>query len=189
MQQPTTTRRQLTERQGATVDALVTAGLEVLRDDGYDHLTLRSVAARAGVTHTTAYAYFSSKEHLVAEIFWRRLRSVAVAEPDGDAPLAERITSALERPVAYLTDDPALAQSGLTALLSSDPDVDRLRTEVGADLVRRIASAAGDGANPAVVDALLMVLSGAMLQAGMGYFDYSGVVRRIASAAQLLDDR
>jgi AcrR family transcriptional regulator len=189
MQHPTTTRQHLTERQGATVDALVQAGLEVLRADGYDHLTLRSVAARAGVTHTTAYAYFSSKEHLVAEIFWRRLRSVPLAEPVRSAPLADRLTAALELPVAHLTNDPALAQSGLAALLSADPDVDRLRTEVGADLVRRIATAAGDGASPAVVEALLMALSGAMLQAGMGYFDYSGVVRRMASVAGLLDAR
>jgi AcrR family transcriptional regulator len=188
MQQPTTTRQQLTQRQGATVDALVSAGLEVLRSDGYDDLTLRSVAARAGVTHTTAYAYFSSKEHLVAEIFWRRLRSVPMAEPVRDAPLADRITAALERAVLHLTDDPALAQSGLAALLSADPDVDRLRTAVGADLVGRITTAAGDGADPVVVEAVLLVFSGAMLQAGMGYFDYSGVVRRIASVAALLDN-
>jgi AcrR family transcriptional regulator len=189
MSQPTTTRQHLTERQGATVDALVTAGLEVLRSDGYDDLTLRSVAARAGVTHTTAYAYFSSKEHLVAEIFWRRLRSVPMTDPAPDAPLADRITRALEVPVRRLTDDPALAQSGLAALLTADPDVDRLRTEVGADLFSRIATALGDDADPAVVEAVLLVFSGAMLQAGMGYFDYSGVVRRIASVAALLDGR
>jgi AcrR family transcriptional regulator len=187
MQQPVTTRQQLTQRQGATVDALVSAGLDVLRDVGYDLLTLRSVAVRAGVTHTTAYAYFSSKEHLVAEIFWRRLRSVPAIEPIRGAPLAERITAALEMPVLHLTDDPALAQSGLAALLSTDPEVDRLRTEVGADLVARIATALGDDADPAVVETVLLVFSGAMLQAGMGYFDYTGVVRRIASVAALLD--
>jgi hypothetical protein len=34
---------------------------------------------------------------------------------------------------------------------------------------------------------VLLVFSGAMVQAGMGYFDYDGVVRRVARTAALID--
>ena len=47
-------------------------------------LTVRNVARRAGVAPATAYTYFASKDHLVAEVFWRRLRGPPTAPPTGD---------------------------------------------------------------------------------------------------------
>ncbi|WP_258008604.1 helix-turn-helix domain-containing protein, partial [Rhodococcus sp. ENV425] len=57
------TRRRLTEKQADTVDRLTRAAVEVLREEGFAGLTVRNVAARAGVAPATAYTYFSSKEH------------------------------------------------------------------------------------------------------------------------------
>ena len=37
---------------------------------------MRDVAALAGVAPATAYTYFVSKDHLVAEVFWRRLSTL-----------------------------------------------------------------------------------------------------------------
>lgn len=182
-----TIRQDLTERQGATVDALVAAAARLLNHSGYDDLTLRAVAADAGVTHTTAYTYFSSKAHLVAEMFWRRLQALPPAAPDPSLPLAGRVTEALRAPSLVLANEPVLARAALPALLTSDPDVDLLRTAVGALLGDRITAAVGPGAEPEVVEVMLLVFSGAMLQAGMGYFDYDGVVRRVTRTAALLD--
>src|SRR5690606_25562569 len=67
------TRRRLSPRQAATVQKLVVAAVEELREVGYDALTVRNVARRAGVAPATAYNYFTSREHLVTEVFWRRL--------------------------------------------------------------------------------------------------------------------
>lgn len=184
---PSTIRRDLTKRQGATVDALLEAASCLLNDTGYDRMTLRAVAADAGVTHTTAYAYFSSKAHLVSEMFWRRLKSLPAAKPDPSLPLAVRITDALRDPSLLLADEPALAHAALPALLSSDPDVDLLRTAMGALLTDRITTAVGPDVEPQVVEVMLEVFSGAMMQAGMGYFSYDGVVRRVTRAAALLD--
>ena len=69
------TRRELNTRQAETVERVVSAAQEELRAVGFDALTVRTVANRAGVAPATAYTYFSSKNHLVAEIFWRRLPS------------------------------------------------------------------------------------------------------------------
>ena len=74
------TRRRLTAKQADTVDRLGRAAVELLNREGFAGLTVRRVAAEAGVGAATAYTYFSSKEHLVAEVFWRRL---AAAPPAG----------------------------------------------------------------------------------------------------------
>ena len=79
------TRRRLTAQQAETVARLTDAAVDVLNADGFDGLTVRVVAKRAGVAPATAYTYFSSKSHLVAEVFWRRL---AEGVPEADASLS-----------------------------------------------------------------------------------------------------
>jgi AcrR family transcriptional regulator len=163
------------------------AALDLLRAHGYHRLTIRSAAERAGVTHTTAYTYFSSKEHLVAEVLWRGLRLTPYEAPDPDLPLSTRVTEALRGPGLLVANEPALAEAGLSAMLASDPDVVRVRGEVGADFVARIQQALGPDQSPELVEALTIGFSGALLHAGMGYITFPGVVDRIASIARLLE--
>ncbi len=59
-----------------TVERLVDATVVEVAEAGFDGLTVRGVARRAGVAPATAYTYFSSKDHLVAEVFWRRLEGL-----------------------------------------------------------------------------------------------------------------
>ena len=74
-------RRQLTARQADTVRRLTEAGVEEVRRSGYENLSIRDVARRAGVAAATAYTYFGSKDHLLTEIFWRRLNALPAAGP------------------------------------------------------------------------------------------------------------
>src|SRR5665213_1302380 len=80
------TRRRLTAKQADTVERLGRAALELPNREGFTGLTVRRVAAEAGVGAATVYTYFSSKEHLVAEVFWRRLASAPPAGHDADDP-------------------------------------------------------------------------------------------------------
>ncbi|MEZ5383606.1 MAG: helix-turn-helix domain-containing protein [Microthrixaceae bacterium] len=182
----TNPRTVLSDRQQASVQALMYAATELVREQGYNDLTMRAVAARAGLTHTTAYAYFSSKAHLVAELFWRRLQAVDTPVTDPSSPIAQRVAAALGGPGLLLADEPALAQATLAALLVTDPEVALVRDAVGADLARRLAAAIGDEDADAA-ETLLLAFSGAMLQAGMGYFDFAGVVDRMVRVANRLD--
>ena len=68
-------RRELTARQAAVVDRLTAAAVHEIRAKGYEGFTVRNVAARARVAPATAYTYFASKDHLITEVFWRRLRA------------------------------------------------------------------------------------------------------------------
>ena len=74
-------------RQAETVEKLMAAGLEELREVGHEALTIRSVAHRANVSPATAYTYLASKNHLFAELFLRRL----LDEPEADASAADPV--------------------------------------------------------------------------------------------------
>jgi AcrR family transcriptional regulator len=181
------TRQLLSKRQAATVDALLDAALEVIRESGYESLTIRNVASRAGVTHTTAYTYFASKEHLVAELNWRIVRSVPPPVVDDAEPLAMRLTNALRDTSAMYADEPALAKAILATMLSPDPEVQRIRTSIGNDIARRIQMAVGADADRRILDGALLVHTGAMLQAGLGYSTFDEVAARIGAIVELWD--
>lgn len=168
--------------------ALLTAGLELIEEVGLDELTIRAVAARADVTHTTAYTYFSSKEHLVCEAFWRLLSEIPHPESSTLHAGAEtRVVDALAAPARTLATRPGLARGALAAMVASDPDVVAVRDDIGADLTARLEAALGAGSDHRLPDTLLLAFSGAMLQAGMGYFDFDGVVDRMATVVRQLD--
>jgi AcrR family transcriptional regulator len=172
-------RRHLKPRQAETVRRLLDAGAAVLTEVGPEALTVRQVAERAGVSPATAYTYFSSKGHLVAELFWRVLvEDGAGHQPTGESPVA-RVQSVTRHLTDQLERSPQLAAAVTGALLGSDPDVDRLRLRIGAEFVARFETALGESASPAVVDALTLAFSGALLQAGMGLLTYADLGDRL----------
>ena len=183
-----TTRRRLTARQAVVVDQLVDAAAEEARHEGYDGLSVRGVARRAGVAPATAYTYFASKDHLLAEVLWRRLQTLVMPEPDEDASPPERLTTALRALGLFMADDPTLAAACTTALLGSGPEVRAVRLRFGAAVHDRLAAALGADADESVLRSLDLVFSGAMLWAGMGHVDRRDVPDALADAARLILD-
>ncbi|MFD6391118.1 TetR/AcrR family transcriptional regulator [Nocardia sp. NPDC060259] len=176
------TRRRLTDKQADTVDRLTKAALRVLARDGFSGMTIRLVAAEAGVGTATAYTYFSSKEHLVAEIFWRRLlasRSPASEDPDSTV----RVLAELRNIALLVADEQELSGAVTSSLLGGDPDVEHLRTRIGIEIRGRIARALGPEADEEVIEWLEMIYAGALVRAGMGYESYSKIADRIERAA------
>lgn len=169
-----------------TADALLDAALAHLRQRGPAGLTVRAVAERAGLTHTTAYAYFSSRDHLVASLYWRQVRAEGDGAVDPAAPVGARVAAALGGPGRVAAADPALARAGLTALVADEPAVGAVRDELGVHVVGRIRAALGPDARPLVVDSLALAYTGAMLQASMGYLPFAAVVDRLAALAEAL---
>ena len=179
-------RRDLGGRQSDRVDALVDAALVELRSNGYEGLTVRNVARRAGVAAATAYTYFGSKDHLVAEVFRRRLDALPAPAVDGRRRAVDRVSEALRDVALLVHAEPELAAASTTAILAPDPDVQRLRDRIGAAFNDRLQAALGPGHDPAVLRALNLALSGALLQAGMGYFAYADLADRLREVAALL---
>lgn len=179
-------RRDLGGRQAERVDALVEATIAELRANGYDGLTVRNVARRAKVAAATAYSYFGSKDHLVAEVFWRRLAALPLPTFDGRHATRTRVSTTLRELALLIAEEPELAAASTTAILAVDPDVQRLRDQIGAAFNERLLAALGADAEPAVVRALNLALAGALLQAGMGYFSYTQLGDRMDEVAGVL---
>ncbi|GII05114.1 TetR/AcrR family transcriptional regulator [Planobispora takensis] len=209
------TRRRLTERQADTVRRLTEAAVEEIRETGFDGLTVRNVARRAGVAPATAYTYFASKNHLVTEVFWRRLSALPPVDNPVEAPpepsagalpagspgtaapfpadTTDTVAGARERVVAVLreisllvSDEPRLAAACTTAMLGTDPDVRELRARIGLAIRRRLRAALGSRADHRTLNALEFAYAGALLHAGMGYTSYGEMADRLADIAELI---
>ena len=180
------TRRHLTSRQAHLVERLLDATADEIRAVGYEPLTVRTVARRAAVAPATAYTYFSSKDHLIAEVMWRRFRSLPTTPHRSRRSAADRVISVLRDIGTFLADDPELAAAGTKALLGAGLDVKHIRDRIGSDVHGRLAAALGEQTDPAVLRALELAYSGAMLTAGLGHFGFDTVPDRLAGVARLL---
>ena len=179
------TRRRISERQAGTIRRLTSSAAEELRQVGYAGLTIRGVASRCGVATATAYTYFSSKNHLITEIFWRRLCDLPEVPAEG-VTAVERVVQALRDIASLVAQEPELAAACTTAMLADEPDVAHLRERIGLEWHRRLRAALGQGANREVLRALEISLGGALLHAGLGYYSYDEVACHLESAAHLI---
>jgi AcrR family transcriptional regulator len=177
----------LSTRQNTTVTALLDAGIVEIRQHGYQKVTLRGVAKRAGVTHTTAYTYFTSKEHLVSEIHWRQMRALPPADAREEASLWERVRIAFDAATAALAAEPELSRGVLVAILGDDLDIRRVRQLVGKELAHRLMTALAPAEDPELVETLLIAYSGATTVVGTGSQDYASVMRRLEIVVRQID--
>lgn len=172
-------------RQEETFRKLVGAALETLRGSSYADLTVRAVAARANVAPATAYTYFSSKNHLVAEVYLDLIIEVPYFTDVNDSRLS-RVQQALRSMALVVADEPEVAAACTTALLSNDDAVEAVREKIGAEIHKRVKSAVGPEAEARTVAALEMSYFGALVQAGSGAFTYRQIADRLGYVAGLL---
>ncbi|TYB43297.1 TetR/AcrR family transcriptional regulator [Actinomadura chibensis] len=178
------TRRRLTGRRADTVRRLTGAAVAEVGETGFAGLTVRNVARRAGVAPATAYTYFASKDHLIAEVLWRRLAALPAVAPGG-AP-RDRVTGVLREIALLVSDEPELAAACAAALLGAGPDVRELRTRIGAAIRERLRAALGEHDSPNLLGALELACAGALVHAGMGCASYARMADRLAETAELI---
>ena len=177
--------RRRNRRQEETVRKVLDAAVELLRETSYSDLTMRAVAARAGVAPATAYTYFSSKNALVAEVYLRLVRNVPLFT-DVNQTTQQRVTSQLHELALLVADEPELAAAATTALMGDEPEVRPVRDKIGLEVRRRIASALGPGAWPEVLSTLEMIFYGALVQAGTQSVTYYQMADRLDSVVALI---
>ena len=174
-------------RQEETFRKVLAAGIETLREKSYADLTVRAVAARAKVAPATAYTYFSSKNHLIAEVYLDLVRQVPYFTDVND-PMPVRVDKVLRHLALVVADEPEVGAACTTALLGggTDPAVAAARDRIGAEIHRRIATAIGPGADPSTVSALEMAFFGALVQAASGQFTYHQIADRLGYVVGLI---
>jgi AcrR family transcriptional regulator len=179
-------RRRLSGRRPEMAAKLVDAVSEVIAVTGYDGLTVRAVAKAAGVSAASAYNYFASKEHLLAEVYWRRLCGLPQVEVSPKATPGARMRAAVEPIALAVVEEPELAAGVTTALLAHDPDVQEINRQIAGLMAARLDQAMG----PLLADEarlpLLFMLTGGLLNAGMGSVEYRQVADEMATFADSL---
>lgn len=121
---------------GALRTALIRSARDILESEGYDALTLRAAARRAGVSQAAPYNHFADKAALLAAIAAEGFQEFAAAmrhEMDAAARVdpQARLNAAGIAYVAFATSNPGLFKLMFGSSVhqaSGDPDLDAART-------------------------------------------------------------
>jgi len=172
-------------RSERSVRKLIDSAVEELSRSPYSALSVRSVAARAAVSPTTAYTYFPSKDALIAETYLRLLRQAAVFT-DVNHSVEARVCAQIRELALLVADRPYLADACTIALMADEPVVNDARIQIAAEISRRIADSLGPGYSPDVAATLHMLFSGGMMHARSAVGGYRRVADQLDKAVALI---
>jgi len=122
-----------TYHHGALQAALICSAREILESEGYEALTLRAAARRAGVSQAAPYNHFADKAALLAAIAALGFQEFAAAmrrEVDAAVDPAARLNAAGIAYVAFATSNPGLFKLMFGSNVhqsSGDPNLDAAR--------------------------------------------------------------
>ena len=125
--------RALTPRQAATRNGLRDAAIALVSREPFDDVTMRDIAREAGVSPATAYTYYGSKEHVLAEAYVEFVESLTDRlriRPPGGSSVLHRVRSVIRRATSGVSDAPELAAAFTRAMASSDASVAMIRPRV-----------------------------------------------------------
>jgi AcrR family transcriptional regulator len=130
------TRRPGRPRSEEAHQAILAAAIALIRETGYDAVTMEAIAARAGVGKATLYRRWKEKETLVIEALGAIIRGVPV--PDTGSARGDLM--GLMRVALGMYGDPAshVLLSGLVAAMARSPAIERAM-RAGFDAAWRLA--------------------------------------------------
>jgi TetR/AcrR family transcriptional regulator, cholesterol catabolism regulator len=178
-----TARRNHSTRQART--AMLDAAVTLIRESSFEAVTVDAVAAQAGVSAAIAAALFSCQSDLVVEICLRRIRGVGLST-DGNHGSIDRVAAQLTQMMLVVAEEPALAAACAAVFLDSGPASERSHEQIGMEIHRLIASAAGPGSWPEVVTTLELVFSGALIQTATDTVTFAQAADRVQTAVRLI---
>lgn len=190
--------RVLSPARAAMRDRLIEAAIELATDGGYDAVTIRTVAARAGVSVPTAYQHVSSKDELLVETLMalgeRSGAQLRERPPAGEGP-ADRISAVFEQIMRAAHERPLLyqalyrawvAQAPTMALADGSPGFGPERATWIGEAIR---AGAADGHTETDLESATRILSclflGALIEVASGR-DLDDVVSLLRDAAHRL---
>jgi AcrR family transcriptional regulator len=111
---------------GDLKNALIEAAIEILAEEGVQGLSLRKVAARAGVSHAAPYAHFTDKQALIAAVSTEGYKRMAVQLQNAielypDDPLRQLVEGGWAY-IEFGLDDPAHFKITLSGVVEKEND-------------------------------------------------------------------
>lgn len=184
--------RALTPRQAATRDELRAAAIRLVSSEPFDEVTMRDIAREAGVSPATAYTYYGSKEHVLAEAyveFVEALTDRLRTRPPGGATTLDRVRSVIRRATSGVGDSPELATAFARAMASSDASVAMIRPRVEHSFRDWLDLAIGErelADRAAIVRTLELVLYASMISRANGQMTTDQMRATLDDTARLL---
>lgn len=186
--------RQIERSQAARRMRIRDAARELASRGGYAAVTMHDVAERAGVGRATVYRYYSSKDHLIADVHLEQshaLVDILRADPPAGNDPAERLAEVCSRLVDVAAGDLPLTEAGVTLALSDDPAIASAQEWRAQMMVPYLETALGQRAHPdleIVADVMQAVLFQALLGLVRGRYDVDEAKALLTRAAHLLLD-
>lgn len=180
-------RRSHGGKRSERIDLLVDAAVQEIRESGYEAFTVRRAAQRAGVAPATAYTYFASKDHLIAEAFWRHAKTVK-ADPSHRTTPASGMLAVAQQIMSVWESEYALSSAARRAFSAREADVVRIGRQLHEFMKEGLAAAAGVDTDPRIVNVLILVLKGAFQVVCDGEKRFSRAAQDVAAAIELLLD-
>jgi AcrR family transcriptional regulator len=139
--------RPISATQAATRHRLLDAARDLATEGGYEAVSMRSVAAKAGVSAPTAYQYFSSKDHLLVDLLVELVTQTTTTLSDLPRPGGSPVESAvatLRRAVQQVEQAPNLYVAMTRAYISGSHDVAHARAAMESSTRQWIDLAVGE---------------------------------------------
>lgn len=131
-----TSRPERPYHHGDLRNALLQAGLEILDQEGIGAVTLRAIAARAGVSHAAPAHHFGNVKGLMTALaaiaFDRLYNSIQAAVDAAPKQTVEQVRAAGRGYLAFAISNPGLFRLMFTTALLDDADPDLQRAGNGA---------------------------------------------------------
>jgi AcrR family transcriptional regulator len=145
-----TSKKASSYHHGGLREALIRSAREILESEGYEALTLRAAARRAGVSQAAPYNHFADKAALLAAIAALGFKEFAAAmrqEMDAAVDPQARLNATGIAYVAFATSNPGLFKlmfGSSVRQASGDADLDAARTSAYELLRGAVHSAQSD---------------------------------------------
>lgn len=168
------------------------AARELAAQGGYPAISMAAVADHIGVARATMYRYFSSKDHLVAEVMdqWAaEINDDLQRHPPKGATLADRVAAAFDRVIKSAARHRGLTSAAVQAALSADPAARGTLGPWSSPVALYLKTVAGAN-NVADLEAVTMVLghvlfSALVVMARRGQ-DPAAIAAQLRTAVRLL---
>jgi TetR/AcrR family transcriptional regulator, repressor for neighboring sulfatase len=142
-----------------TTAAILDAAEKLFAERGFTAVTVRDIAAKAGVSHALVHRYLGSKQDVYRAVLARRESVIRDAAP-GEDDLLETTSLMLREAVLHQRDYVRLLAHSAIHGLSYERTVGRFAaTERLLELAREVAAAEGDARDPDAPDPRFVIAS------------------------------
>lgn len=184
-------KRRLSESQRTKQSAIIAKATQLLSEYG-NEVSMEMVSAAAEVSRSTLYRYFTSREHLLAEVTLttgNQLIRLLNASPENDDTVGQRIQSLCGQISKMAEHNPKLLTACIANLSSDHPAVVDAQQEIEM-LVGGIFSSISSSPNWEVPEStqkiLFRYLLGAFVLATTGKLEYSELARGLSFLCESL---